>query len=402
MLAGAVLYLVGVVAIWLALPVLGDRWWPATLFLFGPRQLIALPLLVIVPAALLLHRRALLLAALASAIVVGPILGYSLSLRAIAGGTGRGDLRVASFNTGSRAMSMERLKGFVAESRPDVLALQECATPEPELTAAFPGWFVHVDRGMCLVSRYPLLEVESRDRRDVWRAGGHGAILRYAIALPDRAAPGARAGSPGPGADVGAPDAPQATADAPDAPQATADAPDAPQATADAPDAPQATADAPDAPQLGAQAAPGTRTFSLLNLHLETPRDAIEALMHGLWKQAAEHDRVMALRTWESELARQWVDEAPHPAVIVGDLNMPVDSAIYRRFWAGFENAFSHAGLGFGATKRTRWFGIRIDHVLAGPGWTTERAWIGPDLGSDHLPILADLRWTGGPRQGSP
>ncbi|WP_437595464.1 endonuclease/exonuclease/phosphatase family protein [Sorangium sp. So ce590] len=372
MLAGAVLYLVVVVAIWLALPVLGDRWWLATLILFGPRQLLALPLLVIVPAALLLQRRALLLAALASAIVVGPILGYSLSLRAIAGGTGRGDLRVASFNTGSRAMNMERLKGFVAESRPDVLALQECATPEPELTAAFPGWFVHVERGMCLVSRYPLLEAESRDRRDVWRAGGHGAILRYAIALPDRATPGARAGSPGPGADVGASDAPQATADA------------------------------PDASQLGAQAAPGTRTFSLLNLHLETPRDAIEALIHGLWKQAAEHDRVIALRAWESELARQWVDEAPHPAVIVGDLNMPVDSAIYRRFWAGFENAFSRAGLGFGTTKRTRWFGIRIDHVLAGPGWTTERAWIGPDLGSDHLPILADLRWTGSPRQGSP
>ena len=53
-------------------------------------------------------------------------------------------------------------------------------------------------------------------------------------------------------------------------------------------------------------------------------------------------------------------------------------------------------GLGFGATKRTRWFGVRIDHVLAGPGWTTERAWIGPDLGSDHLPMVADLRWSGG------
>ncbi|WP_437963475.1 endonuclease/exonuclease/phosphatase family protein [Sorangium sp. So ce260] len=372
MLAGAVLYLVVVVAIWVALPVLGDRWWPATLFLFGPRQVVALPLLVIVPAALLLRRRALLPAALASAVVVGPILGFSASLRALAGGAGRGDLRVASFNTGSRAMSMERLKAFVAESRPDVLALQECATPEPQLTAAFPGWFVHADRGMCLVSRYPLMKVESRDRSDVWREGGHGAILRYAIALPDRAAPGARAGSPGPGA------------------------------AASAPDAPQPAASAPDAPRPSAQPAPGTRTFSLLNLHLETPREAIEALMRGLWKQAAEHDRVIALRTWESELARQWVDEAPHPAVIVGDLNMPVDSAIYRRFWAGFENAFSRAGLGFGATKRTRWFGIRIDHVLAGPGWTTERAWIGPDLGSDHLPILADLRWTGSPGEGSP
>ncbi|WP_437774259.1 endonuclease/exonuclease/phosphatase family protein [Sorangium sp. So ce1097] len=345
-LASAVLYLLGVVAVWLALPIAGDRWWPATLFLFGPRQVIALPLLAIVPAALLVHRRALVPAALASLIVVGPILGFAVSFRSLVGGAGRGDLRVASFNTGSRRTGMERLKAFVADARPDVLALQECDLPEPELTAAFPGWFVHVDRGMCLVSRHRILEAESRDRRDVWDAGGHGAILRYAIALPDRATVAAPSG-------------------------------------------------APEAPQPEAQVPPGTRAFSLLNLHLETPREAIEALMHGLWKQAAEHDRVIALRAWESELARQWVDEAPYPLIVVGDLNMPVDSAIYRRFWSGFENAFSRAGLGFGATKRTRWFGIRIDHVLAGPGWTTERAWIGPDLGSDHLPILADLRWTG-------
>lgn len=345
-LASAVLYLLGVVAVWLALPIAGDRWWPATLFLFGPRLVIALPLLAIVPAALLVQRRALVPAALASLIVAGPILGFAVSFRSLVGGAGRGDLRVASFNTGSRRTSMERLKAFVAKERPDVLALQECDLPEPELTTAFPGWFVHVDRGMCLVSRHRILEAHSRDRRDVWDAGGHGAILRYAIALPDRATAAAPSG-------------------------------------------------APEAPQPDAQVPPGARAFSLVNLHLETPREAIEALMRGLWKQAAEHDRVIALRAWESELARQWVDEAPHPPIVVGDLNMPVDSAIYRRFWSDFENAFSRAGLGFGATKLTRWFGIRIDHVLAGPGWTTERAWIGPDLGSDHLPILADLRWTG-------
>ncbi|WP_437790383.1 endonuclease/exonuclease/phosphatase family protein [Sorangium sp. So ce693] len=338
-LAVAVLYLLAVASIWLALPIVGDRWWPGTLFLFGPRQIVALPLLVIVPAALLVQRRALVPAALASAIVAGPILGFTFSLRALSGDADSADLRVASFNTGSRAMNIDRLKGFVAETRPDVLALQECSAPEQELSAAFPGWSVHVDHGMCLVSRHPLLEVESRDRRDVWDKGGHGAILRYAIALPDASRP-------------------------------------------------------------GAHEPPGMRTFSLLNLHLETPREAIEALMHGLWKQAEEHDRVIALRVWESELARQWVDEAPYPVVVAGDFNMPVDSAIYRRFWAGFENAFSRAGLGFGATKRTRWFGVRIDHVLAGPGWTTERAWVGPDLGSDHLPIVADLRWSGTPREG--
>lgn len=356
-LAGAVLYLLAVAAIWLALPVVGDRFWPGTLVLFGPRALIALPLVVLVPAALAIQRRALLPLALASVLVVGPILGLSISLRALVGATGEGDLRVASFNTGARALDLGRLGRFVAETRPDVLALQECAIPARSLESAFPGWFVHTERGMCLLSRYPFQNIESRDRSDVWRAGGHGAILRYAIALPDRAAGAAPAGSSGlgDGEAAGAQGAQQPTAEAPR----------------------------------------GARLFSLVHLHLETPREAIEALIHGGWRQAGEHDRNIALRTWESELARQWVDEAPYPVVVVGDFNMPVDSAIYRRFWSGFENAFSRAGLGFGATKRTRWFGVRIDHVLVGPGWTSERAWVGPDLGSDHLPLIADLRWTG-------
>lgn len=368
MLASAVLYLLGVAAIWLSLPILGDRWWPATLFLFGPRKFVALPLLVLVPAALALQRRALLPLALSAALIVGPILGLSISLRALTGAADAGDLRVASLNVGGRIRDMKRLARFVAETRPDVLALQECSAPTPALEAAFPGWVVHTEYGMCLLSRHPFLKVESRDRSDVWRAGGHGAILRYTIALPDREAAAASPSAPGPSA--GAPSSRSPSAQQPAAPSAQQPAPQS------------------------AQPPAGARVFNLIHLHLETPRDAIEALMHGAWKQAAEHDRNIALRTWESELARQWVDEAPHPAVIVGDFNMPVDSAIYRRFWAGFENAFSRAGLGFGATKQTRWFGVRIDHVLVGPGWTSERAWVGPDLGSDHLPMIADLRWT--------
>ena len=38
-----------------------------------------------------------------------------------------------------------------------------------------------------------------------------------------------------------------------------------------------------------------------------------------------------------------------------------------------------------------RVFGVRIDHVLTGDGWRCRRCWVGPDVGSDHLPLLADL-----------
>jgi hypothetical protein len=34
---------------------------------------------------------------------------------------------------------------------------------------------------------------------------------------------------------------------------------------------------------------------------------------------------------------------------------------------------------------------MRIDHVLATPEFTFTKCWVGPDVGSDHLPLLAEV-----------
>ena len=85
----------------------------------------------------------------------------------------------------------------------------------------------------------------------------------------------------------------------------------------------------------------------------------------------------------------------PASMILAGDFNMPVDSTIYRDVWNRYANAFSTSGFGFGHTKHTDvrgWrFGIRIDHILTGPGWWPKRCRVGPDIGSDHLPLLVDL-----------
>ncbi len=76
---------------------------------------------------------------------------------------------------------------------------------------------------------------------------------------------------------------------------------------------------------------------------------------------------------------------------------MPVESSdLPALLVPSFTNAFSEADLGLGATKETSWHGIRIDHVLLGPGWACERAWVGPSIGGDHRPLIADVRWRGG------
>jgi endonuclease/exonuclease/phosphatase (EEP) superfamily protein YafD len=70
---------------------------------------------------------------------------------------------------------------------------------------------------------------------------------------------------------------------------------------------------------------------------------------------------------------------------------MPVESAIYRAHWSSFANAFSSCGFGLGWSKRTRWSGTRIDHVLLSDAFACTGASIFPDVGSDHRGVVARI-----------
>jgi endonuclease/exonuclease/phosphatase (EEP) superfamily protein YafD len=133
-------------------------------------------------------------------------------------------------------------------------------------------------------------------------------------------------------------------------------------------------------------------TICVVGLHLDTPREGLEAMRGPLSRAGAEMEQMTEDRRSESELASQLAAESLGPVIVAGDFNMPVDSALYQRYWSSWQNAFSIAGLGYGHTKYTRFFGIRIDHVLAGREWQVLSARIGPDLGGDHRPLLVDLQ----------
>ena len=129
-------------------------------------------------------------------------------------------------------------------------------------------------------------------------------------------------------------------------------------------------------------------------VHLETPREGLEAVIRGRRSGIPELRANIAQRWREADAAGRFVAESAGPFVVAGDFNMPADSPIYRRHLSSLMNAFSESGFGFGHSKFTRWFGIRIDHILAGPGWRSRRCRVGPDVGSDHRPVVADLEWS--------
>src|SRR2546430_287029 len=69
-------YLASVIALWLTLRFAADRWWVATVIMFGPRWVWALPLTLLLPAAVVLRRGTLLWPLSAAAVVVaGPVMG---------------------------------------------------------------------------------------------------------------------------------------------------------------------------------------------------------------------------------------------------------------------------------------------------------------------------------------
>jgi endonuclease/exonuclease/phosphatase (EEP) superfamily protein YafD len=100
-------------------------------------------------------------------------------------------------------------------------------------------------------------------------------------------------------------------------------------------------------------------------------------------------------RWQESEDLNRWLSGFSEPRIMAGDFNLTVDSPIYRDSWSQYQNAFSLTEFGYGHTKRTKInifdYTSRIDHILSTPQFLPTRCRVGRDLGSDHLPLIADF-----------
>jgi endonuclease/exonuclease/phosphatase family metal-dependent hydrolase len=136
----------------------------------------------------------------------------------------------------------------------------------------------------------------------------------------------------------------------------------------------------------------------IVNLHLRSPRDGLEAvLQNDPIAGAPKLEALIEVRSIESQAVSDWTRRASSvPQIVLGDFNMPAESAIFRRDWTWLADAFDTDGAGFGFTKITTirglTYGTRIDHVLYSPEWHCVNAWVGRDIGSDHLPLLAEFQ----------
>jgi vancomycin resistance protein VanJ len=318
----SILYGTVVVGLCLVLYLASDRWWAATLLLYFPRWPWALPLAVLLPAAAGCCRRLLWLLAPVLVLVLVGLMGLCLPWGVLSGaGPGGRTLRVLTCNVHRGELDPAALGRLIADTGPDVVALQDWLPAHEPVVFAGGGWNVRQDGQVGLASRYPLRSLGALDDPD-FRDGDFG-IARYEVQAPGG-------------------------------------------------------------------------SLVVATLHLASPRDGLEEVRDSDAAAVGRLEANSALRRRQSEKAVRWLSTCAAPLVIAGDFNTPPESTIYRQYWSQYTNAFSTAGFGFGATFFTRRAGVRVDHILAGPGWSCRRCWVGPPVGSPHRPLIADL-WLQGP-----
>lgn len=321
------LYLAVLLAVWALIHFWGDRWWPATIVLFGPRWICAVPLAVLVPAAAVARCRMLWPLAAAAVVALGPVMGFCLAWNRLAG-TSDSSIRVLTCNLKGHCSDNAALNKLIVETDPDIVALQGLWVP---VRVAWPeGWHVSQDHDLLIASRYPIEEIPVTVDPSTGRPFPSASQFYFyrLISLPQR-------------------------------------------------------------------------EIAFCSLHLPSPHYGLAETLDrktGLSSRGSGQIELESeKRRRQSETALAMAKEISAPLILAGDFNMPPDSIVYRQTWGRFKNAFSCAGFGFGHTEKPGpfgWlFGVRIDHILSGPHWRPCRCWVGPDVGSDHRPIIADLAW---------
>jgi len=328
----AVLYLAALLALWTFIHFDTGNLWLVTLFLFSPRWAVAAPLIILLPLTLVMQRRLTPFYLLHGLIIVFPIMDCRVAWSGGSADSAQPALRVMTCNLGGGDVNVSRLTSAVRAHQIHVLALQECSGSVAKSIFEELGWSHNHLPKIAIGSCFELSSMELLARHPPSEYLSAAAVS-CDVLLPLGSDP--VEDSEGPQTD--------------------------------------------------------TTAVRVVAVHFPTFRPALErarsldvaagAAMEQLGTEYSDVVRTVPPLLTDSDL----------PMIILGDFNVPVESTFYRRYWSNYRNTLSTCGSGFRYTKHTQLHGIRIDHVLTDERWSAMNAIVGPAIGSDHRPVIAEL-----------
>ncbi len=340
------LYLLVLVALWLCTHFdAGNSWW-LSLWLFSPRWVLGLPWLLLVPLTWWLQPSLAKWYALHLLILVIPLGGLCLPALAWKGQSVSLEqtrqplrLRLLTCNMGEGPIDNRRIVDLIQQQNSDVVCLQEANPAIVEELQALLPWNFKYESGLVIGSPHPIGDVT--------------VLARYGPAYWNVAV--------GIAADITL----------------------------------TATETIANQPPLTADRNSGKNSIAgkvrVASIHFATFRPAFEKARNFDASAKVEYFHVAKLYRGLAAETQAALQTSTLPLVCGGDFNVPVESAFYKNYWSGYQNALSQVGFGWCYTKYTRWHGVRIDHVLTDSQWTIDAAHVGPDLGGDHRPVLVEM-----------
>jgi len=320
------LYTLFVFLAWLFMYVAGDRLWLATVLLFGPRWLLLLPIVLLIPFVIMYERRLLFPLFLSVLVIAGPLMRFNIPFGTHnnASDIGMRKLRVLTCNVDQAVCDRAELAKIINDMSVDVVALQEFPS-DMKLTLPV-GWNMVADGGYAIISRFQVQKIKTVSVKRPRQTWAFTCLLHVIVSTP-------------------------------------------------------------------------TGEIDVCSIQLPTPRvglmqtldrhTGVRPSRRGLFYEETAFRHSAALE------AHRYIETLKHPVIIAGDFNTPVDSTLYRAIWGDLTNSFSETGSGYGWTQRVSVSGFsyraRIDHILTGNGLTPLLSIIGPDIGSDHLPVISDF-----------
>jgi endonuclease/exonuclease/phosphatase (EEP) superfamily protein YafD len=104
--------------------------------------------------------------------------------------------------------------------------------------------------------------------------------------------------------------------------------------------------------------------------------------------------RWIANRDAELDIIARLAATVAGPVAAMGDFNATPWSAPMRRLVRASPLRYADLRATTWPTSIPRWLGIKIDHIMLGRGCNLVAYKVGPDVGSDHRPVVAAIRCT--------
>lgn len=174
-------YMAIAIAAWLMLQ-WADEWWPATLLMFSPRWIFALPLIPLLPITWLVRSRLMVVVLAAGLIVAWPVMGFNVPWPLLTSSTpSDATIRVMTLNMHYSKTDPKALEDLIAKSSTDIIAVQEWGGYEETALRSDPAWHIHATPRLFLASRYPIKNTVELGKNSM---SEHASLAHYELNTP--------------------------------------------------------------------------------------------------------------------------------------------------------------------------------------------------------------------------